>query len=74
MGDLSGKVALITGASRGLGESTARAMAAQGGGDYSDVEIGRAVVWLANQAGGKFAEPKAPAVAASAAGAASAAK
>ena len=41
------------------------AMGAQGGGDYSDVEIGRAVVYLANQAGAKFAEPKAPAAAAS---------
>jgi cytochrome c5 len=46
------------------------AMGAQGGGDYSDVEIGRAVVYLANQAGAKFAEPAVPA----AAGAASAPK
>ena len=36
------------------------AMGAQGGGDYSDFEIGRAVVYMANQAGAKFAEPKAP--------------
>ncbi|MCE2689213.1 MAG: c-type cytochrome [Betaproteobacteria bacterium] len=43
------------------------AMGAQGGGDYSDIEIGRAVVYMANQAGAKFAEPKAPAAAASAA-------
>ena len=43
------------------------AMGAQGGGDYSDPEIGRAVVYMANQAGAKFAEPKAPAGAASAA-------
>jgi cytochrome c5 len=43
------------------------AMGAQGGGDYSDTEIGRAVVYMANQAGAKFAEPKAPAAAASAA-------
>jgi cytochrome c5 len=42
------------------------AMGAQGGGDYSDVEIGRAVVYMANQAGAKFAEPPAPAAAASA--------
>ena len=41
------------------------AMAAQGGGDYSDVEIGRAVVYLANKAGAKFDEPQAPAAAAS---------
>ncbi|MES2415682.1 MAG: c-type cytochrome [Pseudomonadota bacterium] len=49
------------------------AMAAQGGGDFDDVEIGRAVAYLANAAGGKFAEPAAPAAATSApAGAASA--
>lgn len=34
------------------------AMGAQGGGDYSDFEIGRAVVYLANQGGAQFAEPK----------------
>jgi cytochrome c5 len=37
------------------------AMGAQGGGDYTDVEIGRAVVYLTSQAGGKFTEPAAPA-------------
>ena len=37
------------------------AMAAQGGGEHNDTEIGRAVVYLANAAGGKFAEPQAPA-------------
>jgi cytochrome c5 len=37
------------------------AMGAQGGGDFSDVEIGRAVVYLANKSGGKFKEPEAPA-------------
>lgn len=42
------------------------AMGAQGGGDYSDTEVGRAVVYMANQAGGKFAEPKLPAAAAGA--------
>lgn len=42
------------------------AMAAQGGGDASDYEIARAVVYLANQGGGKLAEPAAPAPAASA--------
>lgn len=43
------------------------AMAAQGGGDYSDVEVGRALVYMTNAAGGKLAEPAvpAPAVAAS---------
>jgi cytochrome c5 len=48
------------------------AMPAQGGGEYSDVEIGRAVVYMANKAGASFAEPKAPAGAASGAEAASA--
>ena len=42
------------------------AMPAQGGGDYQDVEIGRAVVYMANKGGAKFDEPKAPAAAASA--------
>jgi cytochrome c5 len=37
------------------------AMGAQGGGDFQDVEIGRAVVYLTTAAGGKFAEPAAPA-------------
>jgi cytochrome c5 len=45
------------------------AMAAQGGGEFSDLEIGRGVVYMANQGGGKLAEPKAP-QAASAAGSA----
>lgn len=43
------------------------AMSPQGGGDFSDFEIARAVVHLANQGGAKFAEPKPPAAAASAA-------
>lgn len=46
---------LVTSALKGKG-----AMAAQGGGDHSDVEIARAVAYLANSGGGKFAEPKAP--------------
>ena len=37
------------------------AMGAQGGGDYSDLEIGRAVAYLTASAGGKFKEPEAPA-------------
>jgi hypothetical protein len=37
------------------------AMGPQGGGDFSDVEIGRAVVYMANAGGAKFEEPKAPA-------------
>jgi cytochrome c5 len=49
-------------------------MPAQGGGDFSDYEVGRAVVYMANAGGGKLAEPVAPAPAVSAAsGAASAA-
>jgi len=34
------------------------AMGPQGGGDFSDLEIGRAVVYMANKAGAKFEEPK----------------
>ena len=37
------------------------AMAPQGGGNFSDTEIGRAVVYMANAAGGKLEEPAAPA-------------
>lgn len=36
-------------------------MGPQGGGDFSDLEIGRAVVYLANQGGAKFPEPQAAA-------------
>jgi len=39
------------------------AMAPQGGGDHSDVEIARAVVYMTNAAGAKFEEPKASAAA-----------
>jgi cytochrome c5 len=35
------------------------AMPPQGGGDFSDLEIGRAVVFMADKAGAKFEEPKA---------------
>lgn len=49
------------------------AMPAQGGGDFSDYEIGRAVVYMANKGGAKFEEPKAPAAAASGADAAASA-
>jgi cytochrome c5 len=52
---------LLTSVLKGKG-----AMAAQSGGDASDYELARAVVFLANKAGGKFAEPAAPAAAASA--------
>ncbi|MFN9470243.1 c-type cytochrome [Acidovorax sp.] len=44
------------------------AMAPQGGGDFSDTEIARAVAFMANAGGAKFEEPAAPAAAASAAG------
>lgn len=34
------------------------AMGPQGGGDFSDFEVGRAVVYMANQSGGSLPEPK----------------
>jgi cytochrome c5 len=37
------------------------AMGAQGGGNFDDYEIARAVVYLANGSGAKFAEPAKPA-------------
>ena len=58
----TGYETLLNSALKGKG-----AMGAQGGGDYSDYEIGRAVVYMANRSGAKFAEPKPPAQAASAA-------
>ena len=61
----TGYDALLLSALKGKG-----AMAAQGGGDFQDVEIGRAVVYMTAAAGGKFAEPAAPAGAAQAADAA----
>jgi cytochrome c5 len=60
----TGYDALVQSALKGKG-----AMAAQGGGEFSDFEIGRAVVYLANKGGAKFGEPKPPAAAASAASA-----
>jgi len=65
----TGYDALLTSALKGKG-----AMAAQGGGEYSDLEIGRAVVYMANKSGGKLDEPKAPAAAAAEAPAAPAAE
>jgi cytochrome c5 len=50
------------------------AMSPQGGGDFETLEIGRAVVYMANAAGAKFEEPKAPAAPATPAQAASATK
>jgi len=48
-----GYEALLNSALHGKG-----AMGAQGGGDYSDFEIGRAVVYMANKGGANFPEPK----------------
>ncbi|ODV09309.1 MAG: cytochrome C [Rubrivivax sp. SCN 70-15] len=42
------------------------AMPPQGGGEHSDFEIARAVVYMANHGGANFPEPKAPEAAASA--------
>jgi cytochrome c5 len=57
----TGADALMTAVLKGKG-----AMGAQGGGDFSDFEINRAMVYVVNKSGGKFDEPKAPAAAASA--------
>ena len=57
----AGYEALLHSALAGKGQ-----MGAQGGGDFTDLEIGRAVVYMANKAGAKFDEPKAPAAGASA--------
>lgn len=58
--------ALLNSALKGKG-----AMGPQGGGDFDDLEIGRAVVYMANEAGAKFAEPQRPGGAAAPAAAAS---
>jgi cytochrome c5 len=47
--------ALVTSAMKGKG-----AMPAQSGGDFEDVEIARAVAYMANAGGAKFAEPQRP--------------
>lgn len=54
----TGLDALLTSALKGKG-----AMGAQGGGDFSDLEVARAVVYMANSSGGSLVEPKAPAAA-----------
>lgn len=51
----AGYESLLASALKGKGN-----MGAQGGGDFSDYEIGRAVVYMANAGGAKFEEPKAP--------------
>ena len=55
----TGYEALLNSALKGKG-----AMGAQGGGDFETLEIGRAVVYMANASGGKLEEPKAPEAAA----------
>ena len=52
----TGYTALLTSALKGKG-----AMGAQAGGDYEELEIGRAVVYMANAGGAKFEVPKAAA-------------
>lgn len=49
----TGYEALLTSALKGKGT-----MGAQGGGDYEDAEIGRAVVYMTNAAGGNFPVPE----------------
>lgn len=56
--------ALVASALKGKG-----AMPAQAGGDFEDTEIARAVAYMANSGGGKFAEPQKPAAATAAASA-----
>ena len=56
----TGLESLINSAMKGKG-----AMGAQGGGDFEDLEIARAVVYMANAGGAKFEAPKPPAAAAS---------
>jgi cytochrome c5 len=51
----TGLTSLVQSTLRGKG-----AMAAQGGGDLSDIEVIRATVYLANTAGGKYLEPALP--------------
>jgi len=53
-----GYAALLHSALAGKG-----AMAPQGGGDFEDVEIGRAVVYMANAGGAQFAVPDRPSAA-----------
>ncbi|MDP3230351.1 MAG: c-type cytochrome [Acidovorax sp.] len=58
----TGFEALVASALKGKG-----AMAPQGGGDFNDTEIARAVAYMANAAGAKFEEPATPAAAGAAA-------
>lgn len=52
----TGFESLLNSAMKGKG-----AMGAQGGGDFDNLEIARAVVYMANAGGAKFDEPKKPA-------------
>ena len=52
----TGYAALLNSAVKGK-----NAMSPQGGGEFSELEIGRGVVYMANAAGGSLAEPAAPA-------------
>ena len=58
----TGLDALMNSALKGKGS-----MPPQGGGDFTDFEISRGVVFMANKGGAKFDEPKLPEAAASAA-------
>ena len=60
----TGLEALLHSALKGKG-----AMGAQGGGDFEDLEVARAVVYMANAGGAKFEPPKKPDAAATAAAA-----
>ncbi len=64
----TGFATLVNSALKGKG-----LMGPQGGGDFDDVEIARAVAHMANAAGGKFPEPQKPAAATAAADAPAAA-
>ena len=50
-----GYAALLNSALKGKGN-----MSPQGGGAFSDFEVGRALVYMANKGGGNFPEPKKP--------------
>lgn len=52
----TGFAALLNSALKGKGNMTA-----QGGGDFQDVEVARAIVYMTTAAGGKFPEPAVPA-------------
>lgn len=59
----SGYEALLNSAIKGK-----NAMTPQGGGEFVELEVGRAVVYMANAGGAKFEEPKPPAAASTGSG------